>query len=63
MKNRQLRAPNSHLKDTKDPVDREKLNRFLSDLGRYVRWKSSKENDLDEPSRDEVIDLFFDDQP
>jgi hypothetical protein len=62
MQNKQVRAPNSHPKHTKAPVDREKLNRFLSDLGRYVKWKSTKENDLDEPSRDEVIDLFFDDQ-
>jgi hypothetical protein len=62
MQNKQARAPYSHPKATKAPVDREKLNRFLSDLDRYVQWKSAKENDLDEPSRDEVIDLFFDDQ-
>ena len=63
MQNKQVNALNSHPKDTKDPVDREKLNQFLSHLGRYVQWRSSKENDLDEPSRDEVIDLFFDDKP
>jgi hypothetical protein len=63
MENRQVRASNSHPEDTKPPVDREKLNRFLSDLGKYVQWKSSKENGLDEPSREEVIDLFFDGQP
>ncbi len=62
MQNKPVRASNSHPKATKAPVDREKLSRFLSHLERYVKWKSSKEDDLNEPSRDEVIDLFFDDQ-
>jgi hypothetical protein len=63
MQNRQVKASNSTPNDTKAPVDREKLNRFLSDLERYVQWKSSKEHDPDELSREEVVDLFLNDRP